>query len=145
MSVGSLSPTVTHTCVGVLQSLQCCSASLIPRQGRNFTRKIVGGVVLDRDQIAKLKITNFFYLVCLLVIHENLCSQKFPAIRYIYWKRCTRWMRLETRLVFASFMHIQKCLTIICTYAQKARNPLRVIHPSALVSTVRLMSWSSQG
>ena len=33
---------------------------MIPKQGRNFTRKIVGGVVLDRDQIVKLKITNFF-------------------------------------------------------------------------------------
>ena len=49
-------------------------------QGRNFTHKIVGGVVLDRDQVVKLKIAKFF--PGMLVICENLCSQKFPTIRY---------------------------------------------------------------
>ena len=44
---------------------------------------IVGGVVRDRDLVAKLKITKIFIPACLSVIRENLCSRKFPAIRYI--------------------------------------------------------------
>ena len=45
-------------------------------------RGIVGGVVRYCDLVAKIKIAKFFSLACLLVIRENLCSQKFPAIRY---------------------------------------------------------------
>ena len=45
-------------------------------------QEIVGGVVRYRDLVAKIKIANFFFLACLLVIRENLCSRKFPAIRY---------------------------------------------------------------
>ena len=43
-------------------------------------REIVGGVVRYRDLVAKIKIAKFFPGV--LVICENLCSQKFPTIWY---------------------------------------------------------------
>ena len=39
--------------------------------------------ILGRDQVTKLKSRNFF-LLSLLVIHENLCLRKFPAIRYLF-------------------------------------------------------------
>ena len=40
-----------------------CSASLSFQAGSPFTCKIVGGVVIDCDPVAKLKIAKFF-LVC---------------------------------------------------------------------------------
>ena len=43
-------------------------------------RKIVGGVVRHRDNVAKIKIANFSSVVS--VILENLWSRKFPAMRY---------------------------------------------------------------
>ena len=46
-------------------------------------REIVEGVVRDRDLVAKLKIVKKNFLACLLVIHKNICSRKFPAIRYL--------------------------------------------------------------
>ena len=45
-------------------------------------QKIVGGVVRHRDLVARIKIAKYFFLACLLVIRENLCSRKFPTIRY---------------------------------------------------------------
>ena len=53
----------SHALISVLASYNRFNVvvqALFPRQGRNFTRKIVGGVVLDRDEVVKLKITNFF-------------------------------------------------------------------------------------
>ena len=52
-----------------------------PRQGCNFTHKIVGGVVLDCDQVAKLKIANFFsWCVCWWFV-KIYARKNFPAIR----------------------------------------------------------------
>ena len=45
--------------------------------------KIVGGAV-RRDLVAKIKIANFFFLACSLVIRKNLCLRKFPAIQYYF-------------------------------------------------------------
>ena len=45
-------------------------------------QEIVGGVVRHHDLVAKIKIAKYFFLACLLVICENLCLRKFPAIRY---------------------------------------------------------------
>ena len=43
----------------------------IHAEGHISMREIVGGVVRQRDSVAKIK--NFF-LACLLVIRENLCA-----------------------------------------------------------------------
>ena len=45
-------------------------------------RENVGGVVRYHDLVTKIKIAKNFFLACLLVIRENLCSRKFPAIQY---------------------------------------------------------------
>ena len=43
--------------------------------------EIVGGMVRYCDLVAKIKIAKFF--PDMLVIFENLSSQKFPAVRFI--------------------------------------------------------------
>ena len=60
---GSLLPTATtltcfDKCGSLLQSFQRCGVSFncVPRQGRHFTRKIVEGVVIERDLVTKCKI-----------------------------------------------------------------------------------------
>ena len=60
-------------------------------------REIVGGVDRHRDLVAKKKIANFFF-PGVLVIRENLCSRKFPAIRYA--------VMLLSKITFRSQKHI---------------------------------------
>ena len=58
----------SHVLISVLASYNHFNVVVqawFPKQGRNFTRKIVGGMVLDRDQVTKLKIAKFFsWCVC---------------------------------------------------------------------------------
>ena len=102
-------------------------------------------MVLDHDQVVKLKITNFFLPGVFVSDSRKFMLAKISCYTVYILEVIYMLDEAGDEIVSASFMHIQKCLTIIYTYAQKARNPLRVIHPSTLVSTVRLMSWSSQG
>ena len=50
--------------------------------------EIVGGVIRYRDLVAKIKIAKNFF-PDMLVIRENLCSRKFPAVRYSLRTLCT--------------------------------------------------------
>ena len=68
----------THVdkCSSFLLWFQHWNTRWVPWQDRNFHVWIVGGVVRGHDLVAKLKITNIFFLACLLVIHENVCSSE---------------------------------------------------------------------
>ena len=63
-------------------NLTIVSTLKIPGVGHHFVGEVVGGAVRHRDLVAKSR--NFFFFACLLVIRENLCSRKFPAIRYYH-------------------------------------------------------------
>ena len=51
-----------------------------PRQGCHFMCEIVGGIVIDRDQVAKLKIAIFFLLFLLLICKKFTLAKIFPTI-----------------------------------------------------------------
>ena len=51
---------------------------------RFYLREIVGGVVRHCDLVMKI-IYIYIFSWRLLVIRENLCSQKLPAIRYSFF------------------------------------------------------------
>ena len=66
-------------------------------------RKIIGGVVRHCDFVVKTK-CEIYFLLCLSLIRENLCSRKFTAIRYAVLPRAVTARAMNQKLPKAALL-----------------------------------------